>query len=211
MPRRRTVRLSKLTRVDLFLCYWGSPWLAHPFVSFQFEDADPVCFSIETRMEHGEAYSTLGGLYRRYELIYVVAEERDLVRLRTDYRKGEDVYLFRIKIGAERTRQLFRDYLQVVNEMHETPRFYNVVTSNCTTNIQTHMVATSETPRPWDWRILLPGKLDEMIYTREGFVSELPLSDLKTRCLVNPTANRIGNAPDFSRLIRSGIPGFDNE
>jgi len=93
--------------------------------------------------------------------------------------------------------------------MHEQPRFYNVLTSNCTTNIQTHVVATSRTPRPWDWRILLPGKLDELIHMRGGFVSDLPLSELKERCLVNPVANRIGNAKDFSRRIREQIPGFE--
>jgi hypothetical protein len=207
----RTVNLSKLTRVDMFLCYWGSPWLAHPFVSFQFENADPICFSIETRMEQGESYSTIGGLYRQFELIYVVAEERDLVRVRTEFREGEDVYLFRIRVDAGRTRQIFLDYLKVLNEMHESPRFYNLLTSNCTTNIQTHSVATSRSVRPWDWRILLPGKLDELIDMRKGFVSELPLPELKPRCHVNPTANRVGDAKGFSRLIREGIPGFEDE
>jgi hypothetical protein len=205
----RSVRLSKLTRVDMFLCYWGSPWLAHPFLSFQFEDADPIAISVETRMEKGEAYSTLGGLYRRYELIYVVAEERDLVRVRTNYRQGENVYLFRVDVSAERCRKLFLDYLRVINQMHERARFYNVLLTNCTTSIQSHSVATARRPRPWDWRILLPGKLDELIHMRDGFVAKMPLDELKPRCHVNPAANRIGDAPDFSRQIRVGIPGFE--
>ena len=89
----RTVRLSQLTGIDLAIDYWGSPWIAHPIASFQFADAPPLCFSIETRKEIGESYSAIGGLYRQYELIYIVADERDVIAS-TNYRKGEDIYLY---------------------------------------------------------------------------------------------------------------------
>ena len=95
----RTVHLSKLTGVDLALIYWGSPYIAHPIVSFQFADAPPLCFSIETRKKIGQSYSTIGGIYRQFELIYVVADERDVIRLRSNYRKGEDVYLYRTTLS----------------------------------------------------------------------------------------------------------------
>ena len=91
----RTVRLSQLTGIDLAINYWGSPWMAHPIASFQFADAPPLCFSIETRKEIGESYSAIGGLYRQFELIYIVADERDVIRVRTNFRHGEDVYLYR--------------------------------------------------------------------------------------------------------------------
>src|SRR6476620_8028142 len=90
----RTVHLSKLTGVDLAITYWGSPYIAHPIVSFQFADALPLCYSIETRKKIGQSYSTIGGLYRQFTLIYLVADERDVLRLRSNYRKGEDVYLY---------------------------------------------------------------------------------------------------------------------
>ena len=89
----RTVRLSQITGIDLAINYWGSPWIAHPIVSFQFADALPLCFSIETRKTIGQQYSTLEGFYRQYTLIYIVADERDCIRLRTNYRR-EDVYLY---------------------------------------------------------------------------------------------------------------------
>lgn len=206
--RTRTVQLSKLTGADMFLCYWGSPWLAHPIVSFQFADAPPVAISVETRMEQGEAYTTLGGLYRRYELFYNVVEERDLVLLRTEHRVGEDVFLFRLEVTPERARAVFLDYLRTLNELHADARFYNVLSNNCTTNIRMHSTATDRNPRPWDWRILLPGKLDELIAMRDGFRSDLPLAELKPRSLVDDAANAAGRVDDFSRRIREGRPGF---
>lgn len=206
--KTRVVRLSQLQGFDVFLCYWGSEWVAHPFMSFQFADADPICFSIETRMERGESYSTFGGLYRQYELTYLVGEERDFVGLRSVWRQGEDVYLYRLRVAPEQARKLFLQYCEALNELKERPRFYNVLTNNCTTNIRTHMLATSKLPRPWDWRILLTGKLDELIHDRGGFASELPLHELKPRCLVDNAVRRHLDAPDFSRRIRQGVPGF---
>jgi Domain of unknown function (DUF4105) len=91
----RSVRISQITGIDLAINYWGSPWMAHPIVSFQFADAPPVCFSIETRKKAGQIYSAIGGLYRQFELIYIAAEERDVIRVRTNYRHGEDIYLYR--------------------------------------------------------------------------------------------------------------------
>ncbi len=205
----RRVQLSKITGADMFLCYWGSPWLAHPILSFRIADAEPICFSIETRNELDEQYSTIAGFYRQYELIYIVCEERDAVRERTTHRVGEDVYLFKFDFPPDRARAVFRSYLETVNDIHAQPRFYNVLTSNCTTNVRVHGDATTKRPRPWDWRILLPGKIDELIYMRDGFASELPLADLRKRGHVNEAANRIGRADDFSRGIRKGVPGFD--
>jgi len=204
----RTVDLSKLTGIDMILTYWGSPWIAHPFVSFQFEDSDPVAISIETRMEVGQGYSTFGGLYRQFELIYVVAEERDLVRLRTDYRKGEDAYLFRLTIARERARLIFLDYLKTINEMKEEPVFYNVLDANCTTGIRMHAVATTEKPRPWDWRILLPGKVDELLYARDAFETTLPLPEYKEGSHINRVATGIGRVDDYSSQVRERVPTY---
>src|SRR6266700_7564924 len=132
----RTVRLSQITGMDVAINYWGSPWIAHPIVSFQFADALPHCFSIETRKTIGQRYSTLEGFYRQYTLIYIVADERDCIRLRTNYRR-EDVYLYHTLASPAQARERFREYINALNALHEKPRWYNAVTSNCTTSIRT--------------------------------------------------------------------------
>src|SRR5207248_3140758 len=106
----RTVRISHISGIDLAINYWGSPWIAHPIVSFQFADAPPLCFSIEIRKKLGQTYSTIGGLYRQFELIYIVADERDVIRLRTNYRK-ENVYLYRTTVSPAQARQRFLEYI----------------------------------------------------------------------------------------------------
>src|SRR5436189_3894780 len=121
----RTVRLSQITGIDLAINYWGSPWMAHPIVSFQFADTPPICFSIETRKEIGENYSAIGGLYRQYELIYICADERDVIRVRTNYRHGEDVYLYRALLSPAQARTRFLEYITSLNELHTRPRWYN--------------------------------------------------------------------------------------
>lgn len=205
----RTVRLSQLTGVDLFVNYWGSPWMAHPIVSFQFADAPPVCFSIETRKELGESYSAIGGIYRQYELIYTMADERDVVRLRTNFRKGEDAYLYQTTIKPDQARERFLEYLTTMNQLREQPRWYNAITTNCTTAIRSQHPA-GERP-PWDWRMLVNGKGDELMYERHQIVTDgLPLSELRTKALINVAAMEANAAPDFSMLIRKNRPGFSS-
>jgi hypothetical protein len=204
----RTVKLSQLTGIDMAIDYWGSPYMAHPIVSFQFADTPPVCFSIETRKKKGQGYSAIGGLYRQFELTYVVAEERDVVRLRTNYRKGEDIYLYRLAIKPEKARERFLEYLQALNRLNEQPRWYNAITTNCTTAIRgQHPVGER---LPWDWRILVNGKGDEMLYERNALVTDgLPFAELKQRVHINAAAREANDAPDFSKRIRAGVPGMD--
>ncbi len=205
----RSVRLSQLTGVDFSLIYWGSPWIAHVIVSFRFADAPPIAFSIETRQQIGQQYSTLAGIFRRYTLIYIVAEERDVIRLRTNYRKDEEVYLFHLKVAPARARAIFLDYLASLNALREHPQFYNALTSNCTTNVRIHVVSTEKGKTPsWNWRLLLNGKLDELVYARGALDSSLPLPELKRRSWINPAAHTMNDAPDFSQRIRAGLPGF---
>lgn len=203
----RTVRLSQMTGVDIFVNYWGSPYMAHPIVSFQFADALPLCFSIETRKEVGEKYSAIGGIYRQYELIYTVADERDVVRLRTNYRKDEESYLYHTKVSPDRARTRFMEYITTLNSLCEQPRWYNAITTNCTTAIRSQHPASERLP--WDWRMLVNGKGDEMLYEQNGIVTEgLPFAELKRRALINTVAQAADRSPDFSRLIRADRPGF---
>jgi hypothetical protein len=132
----RVVHLSKLNGVDLAITYWGSPWIAHPIASFQFADSLPIAISVETRKAVGQSYSALRGFYRQYELIYIPADERDVIRLRTNYRDGENVFLYRTTSTADHARAVFLAYLDRLNQLHEKPEFYNAITDNCTTNIR---------------------------------------------------------------------------
>ena len=197
----RTVRLSQLAGIDIALIYWGSPWIAHTIVSFRFGDAPPVAMSIETRKEIGENYSAVRGLFRQFELIYIVADERDVIRLRTNYRQGEDAYLYRTIATPAEARDRFMEYLTVINQLHQTPRWYNAATSNCTTSIRAQHSASRR--MAWDWRILFNGKADEMLYQHGALVTGgLPFSELKKRALINARAKNADNSPEFSQLIR---------
>lgn len=195
----RTVRLSQITGLDLAIDYWGSPWIAHPIVSFQFVDAAPLCFSIETRKKAGQSYSTIGGLYRQFELIYIVADERDMLRVRTNYRK-EGIYLYRTTLSPAQARERFLEYIDSLNALPDKPRWYNAITTNCTTSIRTQHAP--ENRLPWDWRILLNGKGDEMMYDRSLLVTGgLPFAELKARSLINASARAANDSPDFSKVI----------
>ena len=209
-PRWETkvVDLSQLQAVDLFINFWGSTLICHPIVSFQFGPDEHVAISVETRMAQGQSYSTIRGFFKQFALIYVVADERDVVRVRTNYRH-EQLYLYRTSIGPERARALFLDYMRTVDALHQHPRFYNAITSNCTTNVRTHTAATTSNPAPWDWRMLVNGTVDELVYERGGFASHLPFMELKEKSSIDARAQAADQAADFSERIRAGLPAFD--
>jgi hypothetical protein len=200
----RAVRLSQITGMDVAINYWGSPWISHPIVSFLFADALPLCFSIETRKIIGEEYSVLRGLYRQYALIYIVADERDSIRLRSNYRH-EDVYLYHTLASPAQARERFLEYIKAMNELRDHPRWYNEITANCTTSIRTQRSVNERVP--WDWRMLINGKADELLYERHAIATGgLPFAELKERSLINKRANAADQDPDFSRLIREDLP-----
>ena len=203
----KTFDLDQLRTVDLYLVTWGSPDIAHTMVSFGFTSGDQVCFSIETRKEKGEDYSALKGFFRQFELIYIIADERDVVRLRTNYRVGEQVCLYRLQATPEQGRQFFLDYLRRANELHERAEWYNALTDNCTTAIRTQRAAADRAP--WDWRMLLNGHLDELLYERGAIITNLPFAELKKMSNINARAKAADRAADFSAQIRQGLPGFN--
>jgi hypothetical protein len=200
----RTFDLSQIRGMDIFLTYWGSPWIAHPIVSFQFGDNDYIAMSIETRKEVGEQYSAIRGFFRYYELIYTVSDERDVVRLRTNYRKGEETYLFHTRATPEHARATFLNYLKKINRIRNRPEWYNALTNNCTTNI-----ATLAGEPQLDWRVLLNGRADQMLYERGDLATgNLPFAQFKEQAHINAAARAANDAPDFSRRIRESRAGF---
>jgi hypothetical protein len=207
----RSVNLSNLRGIDIFITYWGSPWIAHPIVSFDFGDEGHVALSIETRKEVGKTYSAIRGFFRYYELIYTISDERDVVRLRTNFRHDEDVYLFHTRATPEQARVIFLDYLAGANHLRDHPEWYNALTNNCTTNIVPYVADARKTKPRFDYRILLNGKADEMMFERGDITTDsLPLAELKEKAHINPAAQAADNAPDFSRRVRIGRPGFSD-
>jgi len=205
----RTLYLSQIRAADLFLTNWGIRFASHPIVSFQFGDREHVAFSIEARYKTGQAYSTILGCFRQYELIFVAADERDVIRLRTNYRKDEEVYLYRVKVHPEVARAMFLTYVTYLNKLRDHSEWYNQVTRNCTTTLQKPLAADVNNPQPWNYQFLLNGTLDELLYDRGRLVTDgLPFPELKQRQHINAAARAADGSPDFSSLIRAGLVGF---
>lgn len=203
----KTFDLRKLTTADLIAVYWMGDAIAHIMVSFGFSEEDFITVSIETRKERGESYDTLKGFFRQYELIYIVGDERDLIRLRTNYRKDppEDAYLYRTNAPPENVRRIFLSYLEKINDLKQQPSFYNTLTTNCTTNVLMHTRVNAGN-HAYSWKILLSGYAPEYTYERGRLDTALPFPELKRRSHINAAAHAADQAPNFSQLIRAGLP-----
>ncbi len=203
----KTFDLGKLDSVDVIAVYWGSPAIAHMMVSFNFGD-DHLAISIERRDEIGESYSTIKGLFKQYELFYVVADERDVIRLRTNVRRDppEDVYVYRLQGPVENARRLLLEYLKKIDSLVTQPEFYNTVATNCTGNIWLHSKVNPGSV-PYSWKILLSGYVPEYLYERGKLDTTLPFPELQRRSRVNVAAQAADQSADFSRQIRVGLPG----
>jgi hypothetical protein len=201
----RTVSVAHLTSVDFFLSAWGVGPFGHTFVSFNFDNAPPVCISIEARPEVGESWAPVPALFKQFELIYVVGTERDIVGIRTNHR-NEDVYLYRIKTAPENARRLFLIYLDRINELADRPEWYNLLTNNCTINIVRYANSAGRVGR-WDIRQLLNGWVDRYLYDAGLVDTSLPFEELRRRSLINDAARAADDAADFSERIRVSLPG----
>lgn len=201
----RRYDLSKLRTLDVFFSYWGSPNIAHTILSWGFSDGQYLAVSIETRKEVGEVYSPIAGFFRRYEMAYVAADERDVVGLRTNHR-GEDVYLYRLRPRLPTmSRSLLESYLAGMNELAAQPAWYNALTTNCTTTIRLHVLHAGGQP-PLDWQLLLNGHLPALLYERGVLDGSLPFAALRERSRIGDRALAAGDAPDFPARIRA-LPG----
>ena len=202
----RTVHLGNLRGIDLVLNYWGSPFEAHPIITFDFGAEGHVAFSIETRREKGEVSTTLGSIYKNYELIYLASDERDVLRLRTNYRSDNDSFIYKLHYPPEVMRDRFLEYVNTINQLHGHPRFYNVLTANCTTSVRAQIKPVDRLP--FDWRMVANGYMDKMLYDRGIIVSQLPFAELKKRSNIMQAGKAADLAPDYSERIRQDRPGF---
>jgi hypothetical protein len=202
----RTYDLQKLDSVDLIAVYWAGKAIAHIMVSFGFAGKDYLAVSIETRKEKNESYSTLAGFFRQYELYYVVADERDVVRVRTTYRNPqEDVYVYRVNGPIKNVRRVFIDYIKSINDLRDRPSYYNTLTTNCTTSILMHTRMNPESP-PMSWKILVSGYVPDYLYELGRLDTSRSLADLEKVSHVNQRAHAADKDPAFSQRIREGLP-----
>jgi hypothetical protein len=198
----RSYDLNKLTGVDLFMSYWAGESIAHTLLSFGFSDGQHLAFSIEIRKEKTESYSALAGFFRIYELSFIAADERDLLGVRTNVR-DEDVRIYRLRMEPTQARALLLGYVTEANDLVSTPRFYNSLTANCTTQIFS-MIRVLQPGLPLDYRILLAGYVPDYVYDRGGLDTSIPFEALRDRSHIRGKANNID--PDFSARIREGVP-----
>jgi hypothetical protein len=202
----RTYDFSKLDSADIIAVYWAGKAIAHVMVSFGFAGKDYLTVSIETRKEKGESYSTLAGFFRQYELYYVVADERDVIGVRTTYRQPqEDVYIYRVNGPLKNLRRIFFDYIKSINELRERPSYYNTLTTNCTTSILMHTRMNPESP-PMSWKVLLSGYVPDYLYELGRIDTTKPFAELEKLSRVNDRAHAADKAPAFSQRIREGLP-----
>lgn len=196
--------LAEVVALDLFVCYWGPRAIAHTILSWEFADGRRLAISIETRKELGEEYSALRGFFRQFELYYVVADERDVIRVRTDCR-GEDLFLYRLRTPPARAAALLRDYLLRIDRLRGQPEWYNALEKNCTTVIFDH-VRPVVGHVPFDLRMLANGWIDAML-REQGVVNDsLDYGALRAASAISARARAAGDDPAFSDLIRRDLP-----
>ena len=201
---QRTYNLSRLTNVDLIMSYWMGEAIAHTIVSFGFDDGARLAFSIETRKEIGEGYSSVAGFFKQFELAVVAGDERDVVRVRSNVR-GEDVRIYRLRMTPANARVLLREYVEEANDLAREPRFYNTLTANCT-NLVFDMVRVIHPGLPLDIRVLLSGYLPNYAYDLGATDTSVAFERLRETAKIHDKAVQADADPLFSARIREGIP-----
>ncbi len=202
----KTVNLNDLISIDLILVDWGLGKIAHTMFSFGFKDGSYLCTSIETRKEIGENYSAVKGFFRTYELIYIVADERDLIRLRTNFREDENVYLYPLNLADDDIgKQVFLEYINRINALKKNPEWYNALTENCMTSafrlIRKHAVHNK-----WNWKIFMNGYAAELAYDYGIVYNKIPFEQLRKTSLINAAAKSCTDLDRFSVTIRAALP-----
>ena len=198
----RTYDLSKIRTVDFVVVPFAEiKSVAHTLLSFGFEDGEHVGISVEVRLEQGEGYDPALGAFGQFELIYVIADERDLIPVRVEHR-DVDVYVYRSTATPEMARKLFVDMLKRANQLYEHPEFYDTLGNNCTTNIVRHINAIAPGKVPYDYRVLLPGYADKLAYDLGLIDNRLPFEEVKRRARVNEAVVKYKDHPQFSAKIR---------
>jgi Domain of unknown function (DUF4105) len=204
----RHYNLDRLRSVDMIMSYWTGPAIAHMLVSFGFDDAQQVAFSVEIRRQKDQSFSEVGGFFKEFNLSIIAADERDVIRVRTNMR-GEDDYLYRVRMPVTAMRSLFLAYVEQANSLVHTPRFYNTVTVNCTTLVY-HMMKRIVGHLPLDYRLLFSGYLPQYVYGLGALAPNYRFEELRSRGHITERAKAADQSESFSRDIRRGVPGAES-
>lgn len=203
----RVYHLDKLDSVDMIMSYWNGWAIAHMLISFGFGDGQYVAFSVEVRRRKNETYSAIGGFFKRDGLSIIAADERDVIRVRTNVR-GEDDYLYRIRMPLAAMRSLFIGYVKQADQLLDNPRFYNTITVNCTMLVY-HMMTRIVGYLPWSYRLLFTGYLPAYVYRVGGLDQRFALEELRALGRITDRAKQSDRSDTFSDDIRKGIPAID--
>jgi hypothetical protein len=195
-----TYSLNAITSVDLLTSVWASPAIAHVLVSFGFADGRHLVFSAEIRREADEVFSSLGGFFKKFELILIAAEEQDIVKLRTNYRR-ENVSLFPLQLSPEQARLLLVSYLERGNQLAAKPEFYNTITANCTT-VVFRLARLVDAGLPFDWRVLASGYLPSYLFEFNAISTTKPLGETLEGAQITSRAVMLSSSADYSAGIR---------
>jgi hypothetical protein len=201
---QRTYDLSHVHDVDLIMSYWAGEAIAHTIVSFGFDDGARLAFSIETRKESDEGYSSVAGFFKQFELVVVAADERDVVRVRSNVR-SEDVRIYRLRMTPANAQLLLREYVEEANDLAQAPRFYNTLTANCT-NLVFGMVRVIHPGVPMDARVLFSGYLPNYAYDLGATDTSVSFEKLRDLSKIHDKAAQADADLNFSAIIREGIP-----
>ena len=174
---------------------------AHTMLSFGFADNVYVAVSAEIRKEKGESFDPLKGMLNQYEIMYVIGDENDLIKLRANYRKDE-VYMYPIKTSKENMQALFSSVMRRADKLSKQPEFYNTIWNTCATNILNHVNDLRSEKISWGKKILLPSHSDQVAYDAGLIDTSLLLPEARDYYRINQLSEAFANDPNYSKLIR---------
>ena len=204
----KTYNLDELESLSFILSYWGGGTaVAHTILSFGFKNGDYLAVSAETRVEKGEPQELLQGFFNQYEMIYILADERDIIRLRTNFRKeeAEEVFLYPIRLKQQEIRKVFDVIMARVNSLYQQPAFYNTLTQNCFTSLRSDFRVIAPPKNRFDWRILANGYADQMLHENGTIDTGLSFSEAKKYFHINQYVSGDNSADNFSLRIRPNL------
>ena len=199
----KTFKMSEIITLDFVLePFKELPIAGHTLLSFGFTNGEHLAISVEIRKRVGQKFSPILGLFPIYELMYVIADECDVIKLRSNHR-NDNVYLYPVKMDRDNIRKLFLDMLTRAQALQEKPEFYNTISSSCLTNLVDHLNESLPNRIPFNWRLVIPGNVDKYFLERGLFDTDLPIETARKKFNVSERARKYSDGQAFSKLIRS--------
>jgi hypothetical protein len=204
----RQFSLSKVRTVDFVLSQYAE-WrgMAHAFLTFGYEveggsELEYLAISVEIRKEKGEEYSPVLGMFKQYELAYVIATETDVIQLRTHHRQ-EPIYLYPIQVEEHYVQQLLKSMLQQTHQLEDTPEFYHTVNNSCMSNIAKHVNLIQPDLVPFGMGTVFPGFADDIVLERNLLSTDVEDIELvREYYRINERALKSIEGQSFSQRIR---------